>query len=116
MALTRVRYVGLSDIREMSKRDLAAAGVGMERGLRWDHSNRHTLYVDGISDEFLAILKDEGTFQVDAVDDTGSVTEKDIVKGAPLDDTGNVVHETPRLEPPDDDTETSAKKSVKAKK
>lgn len=114
MALTRVKYVGLSDERIMSKRDLAGAGIGMESGLHWHAGNRRTLYVDGISDEFLELLKAEGTFQVDAVDDKGEVQEKDIVKGAALDDTGNRVSET--THPAPDGDVADGEKAVKAKK
>lgn len=93
MALTRVYYKGLSDIREMSKKDLAAAGVGVDGPLRFDRSNNWTVHVDNISDRLVEVLKAEGTFTVTEVDAETGKNVKDIVKGTSLDDTGSVVRD-----------------------
>jgi hypothetical protein len=49
MTLVKVRYKGLSDVRVMSKADLAAAGVEVESQLKWDRTNLHTVHIDGMS-------------------------------------------------------------------
>lgn len=91
MALSKVRYKGLSDVRVMSQKDLAAAGVGVDRDLRWDPSNRRTIFVEDLSDDLLKIFREEGTFTVSEVDAETGKTVQEFVKGAPLDDTGSVV-------------------------
>jgi hypothetical protein len=92
MTLTKIRYKGLSDIREMSKKDLAAAGVGVDGDLRFHAGNRHTVFVEDISDALLEVLKAEGTFTVTKDADKPEGGE-DIIKGQALDDTGSVVRD-----------------------
>lgn len=90
MALIKIQYVGLSDVREMSVEDLAAAGVGVDRDLHFDVRNGWTQVVENPSDELLFILKKEGTF---TVSDTTKADSKNrtIVQGHALDDSGTVV-------------------------
>lgn len=95
MTLTRVQYKGLSDVREMSKKDLAEVGVFLDTNLRFERSNRHTMFVQDPSDELLAILKEEGTFTVSEVDEETGKTVQTIVKhdASKADDTArNVVN------------------------
>lgn len=92
MALMRVRYVGLSDIRAMSADDLRAAGVGVDKDMEWNPQNRHTLIVSDPSEDLLSLFRAEGTFQVEEVDkETGQKVGDDIVSGKPLDDTGDTL-------------------------
>lgn len=91
MALTKIRYKGLSDERVMSKADLNAAGVGVDGQLKWDRSNRHVVYVDGMSERLEELLREEGTFTIEEVDEETGKTVKTIVKGKALDDTGATV-------------------------
>lgn len=97
MALTQVRYKGLSDVREMSKKDLADAGVFLDSGLKFDRTNRHTVYVEDPSDDLLDILKAEGTFNVSEVDAETGKTVQTIVKhdASKADDTGQIVRNAP---------------------
>jgi hypothetical protein len=91
MALTSVKYLGQSDVRVMSKKDLADAGVSVDGQLRWERKNRWEVFVEDPSDRLLEILKEEGTFTVSDVDEETGKKVKEIVKGAPLDDTGQRV-------------------------
>jgi hypothetical protein len=91
MALVKVRYKGLSDVRVMSVQDLKAAGVSVESKLQWDPENRHVVYIDGMSETLEALFREEGTFTIEEVDEKDGKTVKTIVKGKPLDDTGSTV-------------------------
>lgn len=92
MSLFKVRYKGLSDVREMSKRDLAAAGVGVDGPMRWDAGNRKVVFVRDPSDELLEVFKAEGTFTVTEVDEGDlSLEGETLVTGEALDDTGQTV-------------------------
>jgi hypothetical protein len=115
MALIRVKYKGLSDVREMSQKDLEGAGVSLSAGLRWDHTNRHSgVLVENPSDRLLEIFKDEGTFTVSKDAEQGEGEE--IIEGKPLDDTGGVVTDATsgRQSTPDGDREVDPKEAAKA--
>ena len=91
MALTRVRYKGMSDVRIMSKADLASVGIGVDGQLKWEPKNHWSVFIEDISDELLEIFKNDGTFTVEEVDEETGKTVQTIVKGARLDDTGSTV-------------------------
>lgn len=101
MALFKVRYKGLSDIREISKKHLADdRGVGVDGDLRWarpgdgNYGVHNVVYIDSPSDELLEILKAEGTFTVSEVKEGDEPGENEpIITGQELDDTArsNVV-------------------------
>jgi hypothetical protein len=101
MALFKVRYKGLSDIREISKKHLADdRGVGVDGDLRWARPNdgpwgvHNVVYIENPSDELLQILKDEGTFTVSEVKEGDEPGEHEpIITGSVLDDTGSVVRD-----------------------
>lgn len=92
MALTKIRYKGLSDERIMSKKDLGDAGFPMSDGLRWDRKNLWTQFVDSPSDEFLDMLKRDGNFTVSDAE-AGEGEGKAILMADPAkaDDTGRTV-------------------------
>lgn len=95
MAVHKVTYKGLSDIREMTKKQLADVGIGMSGDLVWDKTkqgvNPH-IFIEDASDELLKVFKDEGTFTVQEVDAKGNdVGNAPVMKGAALDDTGSTV-------------------------
>ncbi len=98
MAIHKVTYVGLSDIREMSQKDLDAAGVGVAADLVWDktRSGRFpSVYIEDMSERLAEIFVDEGTFTVQEVD-AGTLRDlnvEPIADGQPLDDTGRVVRD-----------------------
>lgn len=91
MTLYRVKYKGLSTIREISGKDLKKHNVGVDRDLVWSPSNNHTVVVDGMSDRLLEILRADRTFTVSEVKDQGEVESEEIIKGETLDDTAAVV-------------------------
>lgn len=98
MSLHRVVYRGLSDIREMSKKDLAAAGVDVGADLKWDkttHGRRPAVYLEDISDRMLEILKEEGTFTVTEIDEETMREQgaEPILVGEAIDDTGAIVRD-----------------------
>jgi hypothetical protein len=112
MALVRIRYKGLSDVRAITVKDAEKHGVTLSQDLVWDHvggvaggqvvegikrpdypNAARGIVVDGISDELLKVLKDEGTFTVSEVKDDKTDGEE-IIVGQPLDDTGSAVVDT----------------------
>lgn len=94
MALVKIRYKGLSDVRIISADDLKARGIKVDKDLVWDHrdgSADRGLMVDGLSDELLHALESEGTFTITEVDKETKVEKGDIIVGSPVDDTGTTV-------------------------
>lgn len=109
MALVRIRYKGLSDVRAITVKDAEKHGVALSQDLVWDHvggvaggqvvegikrpdfpNAARGIVVDGLSDELLKVLKAEGTFTVTEIKDDNTDGD-DIITGEPLDDTGNAV-------------------------
>lgn len=108
MALVRIRYKGLSDVRAISVKDAEKHGVKLSEDLVWDHQGENAggpiagikrpkfpnasrgIVVDGLSDELLKILRDEGTFTVSEIKDDNTDGD-DIITGEALDDTGSRV-------------------------
>lgn len=112
MALMKIRYKGLSDVRVISVKDAEKHGIKLSQDLVWDHvggvaggqvidgvkrpdwpNAAQGILVDGLSDDLLTVLRQEGTFTISEVKDGGTEGEP-IVTGAALDDTGNVVRDT----------------------
>jgi hypothetical protein len=96
MSLHRVVYKGLSDIREMSVKDLKEAGVHVGADLKWDktrHGHRPAVYLQDVSDRMLEILRQEGTFTVTEIDEETMQEQggDPIMVGEALDDTGAIV-------------------------
>lgn len=108
MALVRIRYKGLSDVRVISVKDAEKHGVKISQDLVWDNlgenadgpldgikrpkdpNNVRGIVVDGLSDALLDVLKKEGTFTVTEVKDDLSDGEN-VITGEPLDDTTGAV-------------------------
>lgn len=109
MALVRVRYKGLSDVRAITVEDLKAHGIEMSKDLIWDSQGAAVggqtvpgverpkfpnaargIVIDSPSDVLLALLEREGTFTVTEITDDKADGEE-IITGAPLDDTGSAV-------------------------
>lgn len=114
MALFRIRYKGLSDVRAITKKDAKALGVNLSADLVWDHvgavrggqiaevkrpdypNAAKGIFVDGLSDDLLDLLRSEGTFTVTEIKDGESGPEDgdEIITGERIDDTGSVVRDT----------------------
>ncbi len=109
MALVRVRYKGLSDVRAITVKDAEKHGVKLSQDLVWDHVGARVggqvvpgikrpelpnaskgIVIDGLSDELLEVLRKEATFTVSEIKDDNTDGD-DIIKGEPLDDSGNTV-------------------------
>lgn len=73
MALIKVRFNGIADRRELSKKDLAGAGVVVDKDLVWSYANGNTVVLDA-NDRLVEILRAEGHFILSAVNDDGSDT------------------------------------------
>lgn len=90
MALMRVRYHGLSDRREMSKKDLAGVGIHLGADLTWNRNG--SVVIKDPSDDLLALFKAEGTFKVEEIDEKGTpVGDAPIIEHTKVDDTGDTV-------------------------
>lgn len=89
MALYKVRYKGLSDVREISGGDLKKRGIGISKDLVWDASNGWSLNVEGLSKDLEDLLRTEGTFTISEVKEGG--TEDVKVTAVKSDDTGATV-------------------------
>lgn len=108
MSLYRIKYKGLSDVRSISVKDAERSGVKLSGDLVWDryghqrdghiaginrpkHANiDQGILVEGLSEDFLTMLRKEGTFTVTEVKEDAPEGEP-IIKGEPLDDTGSTV-------------------------
>ncbi len=108
MALVRIRYKGLSDVRAISVKDAERHGVTLSEDLVWDHIGEEAggpvpgikrpkkanasrgIVVDGLSDDLLKVLRDEGTFTISEIKDDNTDGDE-IITGQPLDDTGSAV-------------------------
>lgn len=71
MGLIEVRYVGLSDIRTIDKKNWEQEGVSVPKDTTWDASNRKTLLIDA-TDRMVEVLKAQGHFRIAEVNDDGS--------------------------------------------
>lgn len=92
----KIRYKGLSDVREMSQKDLNDAGVdGIgEDGLVFRRENYWTQTVESLSDRLRDILETEGSYTIEEVDEGGNAVQK-IADGEVKDDTADkVIDET----------------------
>ena len=88
MPQMRVRYKGAADRREMSVDDLAQHGVNVSKDLVWNRANLWRLDLD-VDDQLESILKQDGAFRLEAINDDGSVTREH--EGQRTDDTGTTV-------------------------
>ena len=91
MALTRVRYKGLSDVRLVKAADLKPRGIKIDGELKWSRENGWSVVVDGMTEEMETWLKEEGTFTIEEIDQQTGKTVKNIVTASRADDTGNTV-------------------------
>lgn len=89
MALMRVRYHGLSDRREMSKKDLAGVGIHLGDDLAWNRNG--SVVIKDPSEDLLALFKAEGTFKVEEIDEKGAPVGDAIIEHTKVDDTGDTV-------------------------
>ena len=71
MAQVRVRYVGPSDERRISTKDLKAHGTELSQELVWNRWNGFSLVIDA-DEKFIQILRDQDHFTVNAVKEDGS--------------------------------------------
>lgn len=84
MARAQVRYKGLSDVREISAKDLKKHGVEVDKDLVFSRDNGFKMNID-LNDELEAILRNEGTFTISEIKDDNSVGDE-VVKATVADD------------------------------
>lgn len=70
MSLIKVRYKGLSDVREITKKQWASVGVVVDSDTVWDRSNGWAVVVDS-NERLEEVLREQGNFQISALDDAG---------------------------------------------
>ena len=93
MALTRVRYRGLSDVRIIPADDpgLKARGIKVSQDMVWHRGNLFSIYIDNFSEAMEVLFRDEGAFDVEEIDAQSGKAVKEIVTATRADDTGNTV-------------------------
>lgn len=93
MALVRVRYKGLSDVRIIPANDpgVRARGIKLDGQLKWDRTNNFAIFIDGMSEDLEELLRNEGTFTLEEVDAETGKTVKTVVTATRSDDTGATV-------------------------
>lgn len=93
MALARVRYRGLSDVRIIPADDpgLKARGIKISQDMVWHRGNMFSIYIDNFSEEMENLFRDEAAFTVEEVDAQSGKAVKEIVTATRADDTGNTV-------------------------
>ena len=83
MALVEVRYKGLSDVREITKKQwLDQQGVEVSRDTVWHAGNRFTQVIDA-NDRMLEVLKAEGHFSVKEINDDNSLGDEIVTASEP---------------------------------
>lgn len=84
MAKARVRYKGLSDVREISAKDLKPHGIDIDKDLVFSRDNRWTINID-LNEGLTEVLRKEGTFTISEFKDDDTVGD-DIVAATVFDD------------------------------
>lgn len=85
MAKVRVRYKGLSDVREISAKDLKKRGINVDKDLVFSRENGYAMNID-INEELTELLKSEGTFSIKEIKDDNTEGDE-FVKATLADDT-----------------------------
>lgn len=70
MSLIKVKYVGVSNVRSISKKEFADAGVVIDKDVTWDIRNRYTVVLDA-NEKMEEVLRDQGHFTISTADDAG---------------------------------------------
>lgn len=83
MAQIKVRYKGIADERVISKKDLAARDIVVDQDLVWNRENLFAVKLDA-TDALVALLKNEGHFQISEVTDDGAEGAEIITASDPL--------------------------------
>ena len=75
MALMKVRYKGIADVRIIHAKDVKDAhGVEMDRDVEWSRANNFAVVMD-VSPQMEEILRAQGHFSLHALKDDGSESE-----------------------------------------
>jgi len=70
MSLIKVKYVGVADVRKISKKEFASAGVVVDKDVSWNIKNRFSVVLDS-NDRMEEVLRGEGHFTIKTMDDLG---------------------------------------------
>lgn len=91
MALTKIRYKGLSDERIMTRKELGDAGYTVDKGLHFHRGNHWAQVMDSPTDEFLDMLKRDGNFTVEDAEAGEGAAAIMTADPSKADDTGKTV-------------------------
>lgn len=91
MALTKVRYKGLSDVRIIEAKDpgLKARGIAIEKDMMWTRNS--SIIVEDMSPEMEKMFREDGAFTVTEVDKETKAEGQEIIKATKVDDSGSTV-------------------------
>lgn len=89
MALIRVRYKGIADVREITAKQLKDNnGVIVDNDMVWNRANGFSVVVDA-NDRLEEVLREQGHFTISTVDDAGG--EKVVAKASDPDNEGDIL-------------------------
>lgn len=75
MALMKVRYKGIADVRILHARDVKEAhGITMDNDVTWSRTNNFAVVMD-VSPQMEEVLRAQGHFSLHALKDDGSESE-----------------------------------------
>lgn len=72
MGLIKVRYLGIADVRTISKKEWAGAGVTVDKDVEWSAKNGFSVVLD-VNERMEEILRDAGHFSLSKLTDSGGV-------------------------------------------
>lgn len=85
MAKVRVRYKGISDVREFTRKQLREHGVEVPQDLVFHRGNAWALNID-VNEALEAIFRNDGAFTVSEITDDNQIGEE-IITASVVDDT-----------------------------
>lgn len=89
MALIKVRYKGIADVREITAKQLKDNnGVIVDNDMVWNRANGFSVIVDA-NDRLEEVLREQGHFTISAVDDAGG--EKVVSTASDPDNEGDIL-------------------------
>lgn len=93
MALAKVRYKGLADVRIIEANDhgMKARGIQTDKDMVWSRDNMWTLMLRDMSPEMEKMFREDGAFSISNVDEDSLTEGEEIVKATRSDDIGNTV-------------------------
>jgi hypothetical protein len=82
MAMVRVRYKGLSDVRIIEQHDLASQNITVDKDLVWEAGNHWAIDME-LSPEMELLLREDGGFRIEKLDDRQAPVGEPVVVESP---------------------------------